>query len=81
MKLLDKKDVNRITKLLKHIGLPVKIEKLKLEDIMKHMKHDKKFVAEKNRFVLATKIGTVKVVAGVKAGIINAAVKACMLSE
>jgi 3-dehydroquinate synthetase len=43
--------------------------------IFDHMQHDKKFVAGKNRFVLAVSIGRVKVVSGVPSNIIQSAIK------
>ncbi|MCK5581679.1 MAG: 3-dehydroquinate synthase [Candidatus Omnitrophica bacterium] len=78
MGLISPNTVPRVDKVLSDIGLPEKIEHVHLSDIMRHMEHDKKFKEGKNRFVLATGIGGVKVVQGVDQGIIQAAVKDCM---
>lgn len=51
----------RINKIIDSYGLPTKAQKVSLNKILSVMKHDKKFVAGKNRFVLAKKIGDVKV--------------------
>lgn len=65
----------RINRLLDGIGLPQVIEKLPLKKILDIMAHDKKFVAGRNRFVLAKAIGEVKVVSGIPMDIIAAAIK------
>lgn len=73
--LLKRKEALRIEKVLCDIGLPVRIEKVGLAEIIKTMGHDKKFQAGKNRFVLATKIGHVKIVEGVPLSVIKKAIK------
>lgn len=75
MGLLKATDDSRINQLIDAVGLPKKIEQVKLKDVMELMKHDKKFVAGKNRFVLATKIGQVKVIEGVPLDLITSAIK------
>lgn len=65
----------RVKTLLSNIGLPKVIEKVRFKDIIDLMRHDKKFVGGRNRFVLALKIGQVKVVEGVPMDTINAVVK------
>ena len=69
---------DRLGTLLSKVGLPEKIENIGLADILKPMAHDKKFTGGKNKFLLITTIGSVKVVEGIKNGIIAAAIKANM---
>ena len=73
---LDKESVRRINSLLSRLGLPQRIKKIAFHQIFKFMAHDKKFRAGKNRFILATKIGSVKVVEGVPPNIIKTAIRA-----
>jgi 3-dehydroquinate synthase len=75
---LAPRDAGRLNALLTAIGLPEKIEKVKLSDILNHMRHDKKFVAGRNRFVLAQSIGRVNVVANVPGNIISRAIRSLM---
>ncbi|HLF18174.1 MAG TPA: 3-dehydroquinate synthase [Candidatus Omnitrophota bacterium] len=70
MKLLSRKEEQRINDLITHVGLPRRIRGIKLSDILKAMRHDKKFPAGRNRFVLATRIGKVKLVTGVPLSVI-----------
>lgn len=76
--LLSADAASHIKKVLQDIGLPVKIQKTKLSSILKHMRHDKKFQAGQNRFVLATGIGSVKILCGIKNSIVHASIKANM---
>jgi len=73
------RDAGRLNVLLTAIGLPEKIEKVKLSDILNHMRHDKKFVAGRNRFVLVQSIGRVRVVANVPRNIISRAIRSLMV--
>ncbi len=72
-------DIDRLNRVLSAIGLPQTIEGVKIADILRLMKHDKKFVSGKTRFVLAEKIGKVKVVEGVSPQVIERVVR-CLLS-
>ena len=76
--LLARTEVIRIHQLLTATGLPEKIRKVNLGQIMNSMAYDKKFAGKKNRFVLATSIGCVKVVEGVSESVIKQAIKANM---
>lgn len=67
-------DAQRINRLLSHIGLPQTFEGVSREKILSAMRHDKKFVAGKNRFVLARKIGSVEVVSGIPMALIREAI-------
>ena len=78
LKLIGKKEVDHIENVLGKIGLPAEIKKISFKKIMSHMQHDKKFKAGKNRFVLATSIGSVKVLEGIDQRIIASAIKAYM---
>ena len=65
-KMFSLKEAVAVDKLLTDIGLPQKISsRIRLPAILTHMKHDKKFVAGKTRFVLAQRIGKVKLVDGI----------------
>ncbi len=78
MGLLKSADAGRLNHLLDHIGLPGKINRVKLKDIVALMRHDKKFVGGKNRFVLAGQIGRVKVVSNVPMDLITSAISALL---
>lgn len=78
LKMMKHQDVIDLHQLLDAIGLPKNIHKVRLRDILDIMKHDKKFLAGKNRFVLARRIGQVKVVEGVSLKVIRNAVKKIM---
>lgn len=69
----------RINALISSVGLPEKIVGVRLPKIMDLMKHDKKFTAGHNRFVLAAKIGHVKVVKDIPAGTITQAIQAYLV--
>jgi 3-dehydroquinate synthase len=65
----------KIENVLSDYGLPDSIRHLKLSDIMERMKHDKKFISGKNRFVLPERLGKVKIVEGVEMDLIKTAIK------
>ncbi len=75
MKMLKPVSAQRVNRLLDHIELPRKIEKVSLRNVLAVMEHDKKFKAGKNRFVLATKIGRVKLRENIPLPLIRLAVK------
>lgn len=58
-------DADRVEALINAIGLPTRMKGLNVPDIYRSHLHDKKFIHGKNRFVLPTGIGSVKVVSGV----------------
>ncbi len=76
MGLLKAADEARINALITAVGLPERIEKVKLAEILQRMRHDKKFVAGQNRFVLARKIGLVEVVPNIPLPLITQAIQA-----
>jgi len=68
-KLLKVRDADALNRILSCIGLPEHIQGIKMANILNAMKHDKKFLAGKNRFILAEGIGKVKVFEGGEHGI------------
>lgn len=76
--LLSSKDEKRLNELLTKIGLPKEIKNVKVAEILNHMKHDKKFVASKNRLVLAKTIGSVKVVDNISQDVIVNSIRVFM---
>lgn len=69
--MFKKRDGEALNKLLTNIGLPEYIEKIALSKILSVMRHDKKFLAGRNRFVLVERIGKVKVIEGVPPAVIK----------
>lgn len=70
-----RKEAESLNKVLTQIGLPQWIQGLNSADILNVMRHDKKFLSGKNRFVLVEKIGKVKIVEGVPSGIIKKSIQ------
>lgn len=77
--LLGNKDFLRLDNLIENAGLPNKIKKCSLPDIMKSMMHDKKFVGGINRFVLPIKIGKVKIIDGIEESLIKEVIRKMMV--
>jgi 3-dehydroquinate synthase len=65
------KDYLRLDNIIGKVGLPKKIKKCSLEEIIKAMKHDKKFVNGVNRFVLSTTIGNHRIEEDIDEGLIK----------
>lgn len=61
----------RIENLVKSAGLPLRIENIRLKDIISAYHHDKKFIGAKNRLVLITGLGRTKVTQDVPLRIIE----------
>jgi len=59
MGILSQPDLERMGKVISEAGLPVRINGLKIADILQAMQHDKKKAGGKVRFVLPKKIGDV----------------------
>ncbi|MFA5260973.1 MAG: 3-dehydroquinate synthase [Candidatus Omnitrophota bacterium] len=76
--LIGPNSAEKINNLITAVGLPERIKYVSLSDILKYMEHDKKFTGKKNRFVLLTGIGSVKVMEGVDLKEIEAAIKDVM---
>lgn len=75
LNLLKDRDQQKIEKLINNMDLPIKIKDVPLNKIIKRHYSDKKFLGEKNRFVLLEKIGKTKIIKGVPEEIIRASVK------
>jgi 3-dehydroquinate synthase len=73
--LFNVKEERRLNDLITSVGLPQKIEKIKVSKILDLMSHDKKFIAGRNRFVLASKIGQVKVIENIPSTMIQQAIQ------
>ncbi|MDP2928904.1 MAG: 3-dehydroquinate synthase, partial [Candidatus Omnitrophota bacterium] len=69
--LFSSKDFSRLDILIGRAGLPKKIKKCSIENIMKSMRHDKKFIDGVNRFVLPVKIGRVKIVKDIREDLVK----------
>lgn len=65
----------RIESIIKSVGLPVKIDKVGLKDIITAHYCDKKFSGTKNKFVLIEKIGKTKIIESVPIGQITKALE------
>ena len=76
--MLSERQRKELNDLLTMVGLPKKISRAGVKKILSLMKHDKKFVAGQNRFVLADSIGRVKVVKNVSSTTITQAIKKYM---
>ena len=71
LNLINSATAQRIENLISAIGLPTKIKKISLTDIIKMHYHDKKFVGSQNKFVLIKGIGKTKVVKNIPLKIIR----------
>ena len=79
LKLLSIPQEHRINQLISSVGLPEKIVGVRLPKILDLMRHDKKFVAGRNRFVLARRIGQVDVVSDIPTDIITQSIQAYLV--
>ncbi|MBI5143522.1 MAG: 3-dehydroquinate synthase [Candidatus Omnitrophica bacterium] len=68
-------DSVRIEALIKNVGLPARIIGVSISRIYNAYLHDKKFIHRKNRFVLPTRIGSVKITEGVPERIVKDVIK------
>ena len=57
MSILDENEVVRLKNIIEKAGLPTEMPNLKIEDIFSAMKHDKKVLQDKVRFILLKSIG------------------------
>ncbi|MCK5012341.1 MAG: 3-dehydroquinate synthase [Candidatus Omnitrophica bacterium] len=69
-------DVAVLDDMLSSLALPQRISNVKVSDILRIMKHDKKFLSGCNRFVLMSGIGKVKVLENISLAVIEKAIKA-----
>lgn len=75
LNLINNATAQRIENLITAAGLPVKIEKTPIGEIIKMHYHDKKFTGSQNKFVLLKGIGKAKVVRNIPLKIIRQALK------
>lgn len=75
LKLINPQTLARIKSLIEKVGLPVKIKKVQLKNIIVAHYRDKKFSGAKNKFVLIRGIGKTRVMEGVPLKIIKEALK------
>ncbi len=75
LNILKKSDAERIERLIKRCGLPTEAKGLKFNRIYEAHLHDKKFVQDKNRFVLPSAAGAVRVVEAIPESVIAEAIK------
>lgn len=73
--LISTKVVGRIEALIRKAGLPTKISRISLSDILKAQAYDKKFSGGKNRFVLPVGIGKAVVKEDIAEKIVAKAIK------
>jgi len=69
------KTVNRIENIVQAVGLPTRINKLSLQAIIKAHYRDKKFIGQKNRFVLIRDIGRTQIQENIPLNLIKAVLK------
>ena len=74
---MKKSDSTRIEKLIRACGLPVKIKGLSYAQLYRAYVRDKKFIHGKNRFVLPTRIGAVKIAEGISDKLVKEAIASC----
>jgi len=74
-KMCGLRDVSALNETLSMLALPERIRNVKVSDILRIMKHDKKFLSGVNRFVLMARIGKVKVLENISLGRIKKAIK------
>ena len=73
--LISQNTLWRIEKLIKNVGLPVKVKGISTASIINAHYRDKKFKGGKNRFVLIQDIGKTKILEDVPLEIIHKAVR------
>jgi 3-dehydroquinate synthase len=66
----------KVKALFKKIGLPIAAKGLDVKDILSALRHDKKFIYGKTRFVLPVRIGKVAIREGVPERLIKEAIQA-----
>lgn len=75
MGFLKYNDMLRIERLITNIGLPAKISKISINNIIAAHYSDKKFSGKKNKFVLIKSVGKTKIVETVPNKYITAALE------
>ena len=75
LNLINGSEFSRIERLIKAVGLPVRIKKASLDNIINAHYRDKKFIGSKNRFVLISGIGRARIKENISLSIIKEAIK------
>mgnify|MGYP001559143961 CR=1 FL=1 len=75
LNLINNATAQRIENLITAVGLPLRIEKTPLGEIIKMHYHDKKFIGSQNKFVLLKGIGKTKIVRNIPLAIIRQALE------
>jgi len=75
MRLVNNRTTQRIENLIEAVGLPTKIKKVSLDEIIEAHYRDKKFIGSRNRFVLIKDIGKVRVIENIPLEIIREVLK------
>ena len=78
--LIKESEADRVEGLVKKVGLGVSIKGLAIAKIYEAHLHDKKFANGKNRFILASRIGSSRVVDGVADSVIRNALKSYIVN-
>lgn len=76
----DEQLYTRLLGIIRRIGLPEKVvgTRIRVDQVMEAMQHDKKFVRGKNCFVLPTQLGQSRVERGIDPDLIRSAVASCL---
>jgi 3-dehydroquinate synthase len=69
--MLKKQDHEKISALVRRVAIRTKIRPARTRDILKSLAYDKKFIHGVNRFILPSKIGSVRVVDNVPQALIK----------
>jgi 3-dehydroquinate synthase len=69
--MLDKNELIRLKNVIAGAGLPTELPNLQLEKVMQAMKHDKKIIQGKLRFVLPDSIGKVFITEEVSSSLVE----------
>lgn len=75
LKLISNEKLQRIETLIKNVGLPIRIQRVSLLDIIQAHYYDKKFIGRHNRFVLIEDIGKTKIVEDIPLRLIREVLK------
>jgi 3-dehydroquinate synthase len=73
--LINREISERVENLIRTVGLPTRIQKVSLPDIINAHYRDKKFIGSKNRFVLIKGIGKTKIIENIPLKIIRESLK------
>jgi len=75
LKLIQESLLKRIELLVSNVGLPVRIDKVPTREILEKHYHDKKFIGNRNKFVLISGLGRVKIAKDIPLSLIRYAIE------